>query len=197
MRVIWAPRAIARAAEIAQYIAADRPGAAAAWVEQVFAKAATLGRHAGRGRRVPEVDRDEIRQVLHGKVVALPRRVVGIAERPLAQALRHVAPHERHHEERDEEDPGQGPQPFVDLRGMGRQIGPQGAPRAATGERDGPLHVRDGPLPGPAQHVGELAEADGQEKRDDGHVQPATKGRADEPADVRRRESPTEHGPEQ
>ena len=67
MRVIWAPRAIARAAEIAQYIAADRPGAAEAWVEQLFAKAATLKQHARRGKKVPEVDRDEIRQILHGK----------------------------------------------------------------------------------------------------------------------------------
>ena len=67
MRVIWAPRAIARAAEIAQYIAADRPGAAKAWVEQLFAKAATLKQRARRGKKVPEVDRDEIRQILHGK----------------------------------------------------------------------------------------------------------------------------------
>jgi plasmid stabilization system protein ParE len=67
MRVIWAPRAIARAADIAQYIAADRPGAAAAWVEQLFAKAATLRRHARRGKKVPEVHRDQIRQILPGK----------------------------------------------------------------------------------------------------------------------------------
>src|SRR3989338_7523721 len=89
MRVIWAARAIARAAEIAQYIAADRPGAAAAWVEQVFAKAATLGRHAGRGRRVPEVDRDEIRQVLHGKYRIIyridPKRVVVLTVRHTRQ----------------------------------------------------------------------------------------------------------------
>jgi plasmid stabilization system protein ParE len=33
MRVIWAPRAILRATEIAGYIAADRPTAARRWVE--------------------------------------------------------------------------------------------------------------------------------------------------------------------
>src|SRR3972149_2439141 len=89
MRVIWAPRAIARAAEIAQYIAADRPGAAAAWGEQGVAKAATLGRPAGPGRGVPEVDREEIRQVLHGKSRICcridPKRVVVLTVRHTRQ----------------------------------------------------------------------------------------------------------------
>jgi toxin ParE1/3/4 len=80
MRVIWAPRAIARAAEIAEYIAADRPAAAEGWVERLFAKAATLGRHARRGRKVPELERDDIRQVHFGKYRIIyridPRRVV-------------------------------------------------------------------------------------------------------------------------
>ena len=85
MKVIWAPRAVARAAEIAQYIAADRPGAAAAWVEQLFAKAATLGRHARRGMKVPELDRAELRQVLLGKHRIIyridPKRIVVLTVR--------------------------------------------------------------------------------------------------------------------
>lgn len=85
MRAIWAPRAIARAAEIAEYIAADRPSAAGGWVEALFAKAATLGRHARRGRKVPEPDRVEIRQVLHGKYRIIyridPQRVVVLTVR--------------------------------------------------------------------------------------------------------------------
>lgn len=85
MKVIWAPRAVARAAEIAEYIAADRPGAAAAWVAQLFAKAATLGRHARRGAKVPELDRNELRQVLHGKHRIIyridPKRVVVLTVR--------------------------------------------------------------------------------------------------------------------
>lgn len=85
MRVIWAPRAIARAAEIAEYIAAERPTAAVRWVETLFAKAASLRRHARRGRRVPEVDRDEIRQVVHGNYRLIyridPKRVVVLTVR--------------------------------------------------------------------------------------------------------------------
>ena len=85
MRVIWAPRAVARAAEIAQYIAADRPGASEAWVEEVFAKAATLKQHARRGRKVQELDRAEIRQILRGKHRIIyridPKRIVVLTVR--------------------------------------------------------------------------------------------------------------------
>ena len=66
MRVIWAPRAIARASEIAAYIAADRPEAARAWIDQLFARVALLGAHPKQGRRVPELDRADIREVLFG-----------------------------------------------------------------------------------------------------------------------------------
>ncbi|MHB0962289.1 MAG: type II toxin-antitoxin system RelE/ParE family toxin [Gemmatimonadaceae bacterium] len=67
MRVIWAPRAIARATEIGAYIAAERPDSARRWVEELFALAAGLRRHPRAGRKVPEAGRDELRQVLHGK----------------------------------------------------------------------------------------------------------------------------------
>lgn len=67
MRVVWAPRAIARAAEIAEYIAGERPSAARTWVDQLFIKVATLGHQPRRGRKVPELNRDEIREILHGE----------------------------------------------------------------------------------------------------------------------------------
>ncbi len=65
MRVIWAPRAVQRAIEIARYIASDRPGAAAKWVDEIFAAAATLKRFPKRGSKAPETDREEIRQLFH------------------------------------------------------------------------------------------------------------------------------------
>ncbi len=67
MRVVWAPRAIARATEIARYVATERPGSAGPWVEDLFALAASLRRHPRVGRKVPEAGRDELRDVLHGK----------------------------------------------------------------------------------------------------------------------------------
>lgn len=80
MKVIWSPRAVARAAEIATSFAADRPDAAAEWVDALFAAVAGLKKHPKRGRRVPEVDRPTIREVLHGRYRIIyrvdPRQIV-------------------------------------------------------------------------------------------------------------------------
>ena len=80
MRVIWAPRAIQRVIEVARYIAADRPAAARRWVRDLFAKAAALRHHTRLGRKVPELNRDDIRQLRHGTYRIIyridPKRVV-------------------------------------------------------------------------------------------------------------------------
>ena len=85
MKIIWSPRAVARAAEIATYIAADRPDAAAAWVDGLFASVADLKDHPRRGRRVPELDRPTIREVLHGRYRIIyrvdPRQIVVLTVR--------------------------------------------------------------------------------------------------------------------
>lgn len=67
MRVIWAPRTVARSSEIARYIAAERPGSAGPWIEGLFALAASLRRHPRAGRKVPEAGCAELRDVLHGR----------------------------------------------------------------------------------------------------------------------------------
>lgn len=85
MRVIWAPRALVRVVEIGQYIAADRPDAAREWAIALLARAAALAGHPRRGRRVPEVGRDEIREVLHGDYRMIyrvePTRLIVLAVR--------------------------------------------------------------------------------------------------------------------
>ena len=71
MKVVWSPRAVARATEIATHIAADRPAAAGRWVDELFANVASLKNHPRRGRRVPEVGRAAVREVQQG-----PYRVI-------------------------------------------------------------------------------------------------------------------------
>jgi len=58
---------MARAAEIAGYIAADRPDAAERWVRDLFAKVGALRQQPRRGRKAPELGRDEVREVLYGE----------------------------------------------------------------------------------------------------------------------------------
>jgi len=86
MKVIWAPRALVRVTEIAEYIAADRPRAASRWVTALFERVATLRHHPRRGRRVPEaINRDNLREVVHGAYRVIyrvePRRLVVLTVR--------------------------------------------------------------------------------------------------------------------
>lgn len=65
MRIVWSPLALVRVEEIARVIAADRPAAAERWVRTVFARAAQLRTYPESGRVVSELERPELRQLLH------------------------------------------------------------------------------------------------------------------------------------
>jgi plasmid stabilization system protein ParE len=85
VKVVWSPRAIARASDIAAHIGTDRPGAAVRWVDDLFAAVANLKDHPRRGRRVPELDRAAIREVQHGGYRVIyrldPERIVVLTVR--------------------------------------------------------------------------------------------------------------------
>lgn len=66
MKVIWSPLALERVVEIGEYIARDRPQAAADWVEAIFAAVRRLARFPASGRQVRESKRFDLREVLHG-----------------------------------------------------------------------------------------------------------------------------------
>ncbi|MBU0680841.1 MAG: type II toxin-antitoxin system RelE/ParE family toxin [Proteobacteria bacterium] len=66
MKIIWSPLAIDRASEIAEYIALDNTTAATKWVERVFEKVKNLSSFPETGRKVPEVNRNEIRELIFG-----------------------------------------------------------------------------------------------------------------------------------
>lgn len=65
--VIWSPLALARIHETAERIARDRPKAAERWVVRIFDSVKPLRTSPKRGRVVPEVGREEIRELLFGK----------------------------------------------------------------------------------------------------------------------------------
>ena len=66
MKIIWSPLAVDRATEIAEYISCDNPTAAQDWVENVFEKVELLTSSPCIGRLVPEVSRNEIRELMFG-----------------------------------------------------------------------------------------------------------------------------------
>ena len=59
MRVVWSPRAIERAVEIASYIAQDSPAASREWVERLFDHVDTqLAAFPLSGKHARDVDAD-------------------------------------------------------------------------------------------------------------------------------------------
>ncbi len=66
MKIIWSPLAIDRVAEIANYIAKDKPTAAEKWVDKIFSKVEGLISSPKLGRLVPEINKDQYREVIYG-----------------------------------------------------------------------------------------------------------------------------------
>ncbi len=66
MRIIWSPLAIDRASEIAEYIAQDKPSAAANWINTVFSKVEQLKSSPEIGRLVPEIKSSQFRELIFG-----------------------------------------------------------------------------------------------------------------------------------
>jgi len=66
MRVVWSPLAVARVREAAEYIARDKPGAAKGWAEGVFRRVAQLTDFPTSGRVVPELGREDLRELIQG-----------------------------------------------------------------------------------------------------------------------------------
>ena len=66
MRIIWSPLAISRVLEAAEYIAWDKPGAAAAWAVDVFDAVQRLAEFPRSGRIVQELGRPDVRELWHG-----------------------------------------------------------------------------------------------------------------------------------
>jgi toxin ParE1/3/4 len=65
VRILWAPRALDRIEEATEYIARDRPSAAVRWVESLFARVELLAKYPAQWRVVPEIRRQEIREIQH------------------------------------------------------------------------------------------------------------------------------------
>ena len=66
MKVRWTQQAFARLAAIEEYVAADRPQAAARLVSRLVRRGNALRRNPYLGRRVPELPGTELRELIEG-----------------------------------------------------------------------------------------------------------------------------------
>jgi toxin ParE1/3/4 len=66
MKIVWSPLAVDRAAEIAGYIAQDKPSAAEKWINTIFSKVEELNSSPEQGRIVPEIGNKQFRELIYG-----------------------------------------------------------------------------------------------------------------------------------
>lgn len=64
MTITWSPLALERAQEIVDFMAADDPGAAQAWVHDLFNAVGHLDDFPQSGRMVPEIRRQDLRELV-------------------------------------------------------------------------------------------------------------------------------------
>lgn len=67
MTIVWSPLALDKVAEIAGYIARDKPSAAEKWVKTVFAKVEQLEISPELGRVVPEIGNVQFRELIYSQ----------------------------------------------------------------------------------------------------------------------------------
>lgn len=70
MRITWSSRAKKRVSEYGEYIAQDNPDAASDWIEGIIEKVERLKDFPGRGRKVPESRRSDVREIF-SRAIAL------------------------------------------------------------------------------------------------------------------------------
>jgi len=65
MKIVWSALDVDKAAEIAEYIAHDKPPAAEKWVDTVFSRVEQLSASAALGRIVAEMSNDQFRELIY------------------------------------------------------------------------------------------------------------------------------------
>ena len=91
MRIYWSPLAFERLENIFEYISKEDIDSAQKLISKIFKKVETLSKLSERGRKVPEANRDEIREIFEGEYRIIyrvePKRVVVLSIRNFKQLL--------------------------------------------------------------------------------------------------------------
>lgn len=63
MKIVWSPLSFERLENIYEFISDKDPVAAKNLINRIFERVESLNKYPERGRKVPEINRDEIREV--------------------------------------------------------------------------------------------------------------------------------------
>jgi toxin ParE1/3/4 len=90
VRLVWSPLADAQVDEAVAYIAADDPATALAWLERMLERVRSLADYPDSGRVVPELQREDVRELIIPPYRVMYRRTADAVE---IAAIRHGARH--------------------------------------------------------------------------------------------------------
>ena len=90
MRLIWSPLADAQVDDAVANVAADDPAAALAWLERLLERVRSLADYPDSGRMVPELQREDVRELIVPPYRVIYRRTADAVE---IAAIRHGARH--------------------------------------------------------------------------------------------------------
>jgi plasmid stabilization system protein ParE len=90
VRLVWSQLAAGQVDEALAYIAADDAAAAGRWLEELLERVEALRRFPDAGRVVPELGRDDLRELLVGSYRVIYRRSEAAIE---IAVVRHQARH--------------------------------------------------------------------------------------------------------
>jgi len=88
VRLLWSPLADAQVDDTVAYIAADDPAAALAWLELMLELVRSLADYPDSGRVVPELQREDVRELIVAPYRVMYRRTADAVE---IAAIRHGA----------------------------------------------------------------------------------------------------------
>ena len=91
MKIFWSPLAVERLENIFEYVSKDDRIAAQKMIERIFKKVESLSKFPERGRKVPEANREEIREVFESEYRIIyriePKRICVLSIRNFKQLL--------------------------------------------------------------------------------------------------------------
>lgn len=91
MKIYWSPLAVERLENIFEYISKEDNEAAHKIIGKIFNKVETLSKFPDRGRKVPEANREEIREVFENSYRIIyrvdPKRIYVLSIRNFKQLL--------------------------------------------------------------------------------------------------------------
>lgn len=91
MKIFWSPLAVERLENIFEFISKDNSSAANKLIERIFKKVETISKFPDRGRKVPEANREEIREIFESEYRIIyrvePKRIFVLSIRNFKQLL--------------------------------------------------------------------------------------------------------------